>query len=189
MIIKPFPDNDITLEDRLFVEEIQEMLRALELNDSGASSVPTDGIYGPMTTAAVERFQRRQGLPVTGITDRETYYKLVEVYNALLAKTVEVTPIFAFRPRDGAALRVGDTGDTVYFLNIMLWRIASVFKNIPLPTVNDRYTEETAAAVRALQRVIGLPSTGVTERRTWNRITDLYNDLVYDLNTERNGTA
>lgn len=185
MIFKPFPDNDITLEDRLFVEEIQEMLRRLELEQNGASSVPTDGIYGPKTTEAVKNFQRAQGLPITGITDRNTYYRLVEAYNALLAKNVEVTPIYAFRPTDGTALRLGDTGDAVFFLNIMLSAIAKVFKNIPLPVVGNRYTEETAASVRALQQVIGLSPTGITDRRTWNRITALYNDLVYDLTVER----
>jgi len=189
MIFKPFPDNDITQEERVYVEEIQNMLRALELENSGLSDVPVDGNFGPKTTQAIRNFQQKYGLPITGTVDRTTYYTLVDAYNRYLLKRSDVTPIFAFRPGDGVALRTGNAEDAVYFLNIMLNSIATVFKNIPFPTVGNIYTDETANAVSALQRVLGLPASGVTDRRTWNRITDLYNDLVYDLTVERNGTA
>ncbi len=178
MIFKSFPDNDITREDQLYIAEIQEKLRALELDSNGASNVPVDGIYGPMTTAAVEQFQRKYGLPVTGIVNRETYYKLVAEYNSLLAKKVSVSYINGFLPTDGTAMRPGDTGDSVFFLNIMLRAIASVFKNIPLPPAENTYSGATDAAVRALQTTLGLPATGIVNLQTWNSITDLYNDLV-----------
>lgn len=186
MIFKPFPDNDITKEERIYVQEIQQMLRDLEIGRNGVSDVPIDGIFGPATTQAVENFQRAYGLPITGTVDRNTYDRLVEANNTYKEKNRMVIPIFAFRPVDGVALRVGDIEDAVYFLNIMLRSIATVFKNIPFPTVNAEYTESTADAVRAMQRIIGLPVTGITDRRTWNRITALYNDLVYDLSAERN---
>lgn len=188
MIFKPFPDNDITKEDRLYIEEIQRMLRGLEIGTNGVSDVPIDGIFGPVTTQAVENFQRAYGLPVTGTVDRNTFDRLVEANNTYAKKSTDVIPIFAFRPGDGVALRMGDIEDAVYFLNIMLRSIATVFRNIPFPTVSAEYTESTADAVRAMQRMIGLPITGVTDRRTWNRITALYNDLVYDLTVERNNT-
>lgn len=184
MIRLPFPDNDISIDDKLYIAEIQEKLRALELQESGRSSVPVDGIYGPMTTAATERFQQRFGLPVTGIMDRETYYKLVEEYNTFLGRYVTAVPIQAFSPRDGIIIRPGESGDAVFFLNIMLFAIATVFKNIPVPERNDRYTVSTEAAVHALQVIFGLPSTGLVNRQTWNRIADLYNDLVQDLHQQ-----
>ncbi len=188
MIFKPFPDNDITKEESVYVAEIQRLLRGLEIYRNGVSNVPIDGIFGPATTTAVQNFQRTYGLPVTGTVDRNTYDGLVDAYNTFTEKNIAVIPIFAFRPSDGVALRVGDIEDAVYFLNIMLRSIATVFRNIPFPTVSAEYTESTADAVRAMQRVIGLPVTGVTDRRTWNRITALYNDLVYDLSTERINT-
>ncbi len=181
MIFKPFPDNDITQEDKLYIAEIQEKLRALELAANGSSAVPVDGIYGPMTTEAVKRFQTRYGLPSTGVMDRDTYYRLVEVYNSLLANQQNTIAIDGFIPINGTAIRLGDTGDTAYFLNVMLRSVAAVFKNIPAPAVTDTYSPQTEAAVRALQTTFGLPATGVTNRNTWNRITNLYNDLVQDL--------
>ncbi len=179
MIKIPFPDNDITGDDeKLYVAEIQEKLLALELAINGFSQVPVDGIYGPMTTAAVERFQRQYRLPVTGTVDRQTYYRLVEEYNRLLARTVTVIPINAFRSVSGYMLRNGDTGDVVYFLNIMINTLSNFFKNIPPVPLDDTYGEATQAAVTALQKIIGLPPTGVVNLQTWNRITALYNDLT-----------
>ncbi len=181
MIFKPFPDNDITVDDKLYIAEIQEKLRALELAANGSSGVPVDGIYGPMTTDAVKRFQTRYGLPPTGVMDRDTYYRLVDIYNSLLANRQNTVTIDGFIPSDGIAIRPEDAGDAAYFLNIMLRSIAAIFKNIPAPAVTDTYSPQTEAAVRALQTTFGLPATGITNRNTWNRITDLYNDLVQDL--------
>lgn len=185
MIFKPFPENDITQEDRVYIEEIQRMLRALEIEKNGTSNVPIDGIFGPATTAAVKDFQYMQGLPATGIVDRKTYEQLVDAYAAFNLKSLQIVPIFGFQPQKDEVLRLGNIEDAVYFLSIMLKSIAVVFKNIPFPSVGAEYTEQTAKTVRALQHVLGLPVTGVVDRRTWNRITALYNDLVYDLTVER----
>jgi hypothetical protein len=38
--------------------------------------VPTDGVFGPKTRAAVRAFQRREGLDATGVVDSETHSKL-----------------------------------------------------------------------------------------------------------------
>lgn len=178
MIFKPFPDNDIMREDRLYIAEIQEKLRALELRAEGSSAVPVDGIFGPATTKAVERFQRRYNLPISGNVDRDTYYKLVEAYNALLARNISESCINGFRPTDGFALRLGDTGDSVFFLNIMLQRLSSFFGGFPSLQAENTYTETTQQIVRELQHRLGLPANGIVNRQAWNRIVDLYNDIM-----------
>ena len=42
--------------------------------------VEADGIYGPATAQAVEKFQSVFGLPVTGTVDYSTWYKISEIY-------------------------------------------------------------------------------------------------------------
>jgi peptidoglycan hydrolase-like protein with peptidoglycan-binding domain/DNA invertase Pin-like site-specific DNA recombinase len=49
------------------VRAVQRRLRRL-----GQDPGPTDGLYGPLTQRAVERFQARAGLPVDGITGGQT---------------------------------------------------------------------------------------------------------------------
>ncbi len=181
MVIKPFPDNDINRDEAIYVREIQEFLRTLELSRNNRSSVPVDGIYGPMTTAAVENFQRQYNLQITGVVDRQTYYKIVDEYNDLLARAFNPTAIDAFSPQDGYIIRPGDTGDAVVFLNTMLRTVSVLFQNVPRPEGYDTYSETTESAVKAMQKILGLPATGVVNRLTWNGITNLYNDLVKDL--------
>jgi len=54
------------------VRDIQQ-----RLSDLGVSAVP-DGLYGPETKAAVERFQESRGLPADGIVGPETWRTLVD---------------------------------------------------------------------------------------------------------------
>ena len=49
---------------------------------SGHSIVP-DGIYGPKTKAAVEKFQAVFGLPVSGVVDYNTWYEISNIYVAV----------------------------------------------------------------------------------------------------------
>lgn len=61
---------------RLMQEQINQIAKAYP-------SVPTvtpDGIYGPATEAAVEQIQSIFGLPVTGVVDYATWYKISEIY-------------------------------------------------------------------------------------------------------------
>ena len=62
------------------VRSLQQMLRTIAESDSRHPSVVPDGIYGPDTVAAVSYFQRRYGLPVTGVTDLATWETIVPVY-------------------------------------------------------------------------------------------------------------
>ena len=48
--------------------------------DLTEGSAGADGIFGPATRAAVEDFQAVFGLPVTGIVDYRTWYKISEIY-------------------------------------------------------------------------------------------------------------
>lgn len=178
MIFVPFPDNDITDEERkLYIREIQELLRSLEIAKNGYSDVPIDGIFGPKTGDAVMAFQRAHGLAPTGVADRVTFYRIVEEYSVLAAKDVLTIPIKGFPTAAGFAFRLGDAGDGVAFLNIMLRTLSDTFGNIPKPSDSRDYTDATASAVAVMQTALGLAPTGVTNRQTWNGITGLYNDL------------
>jgi peptidoglycan hydrolase-like protein with peptidoglycan-binding domain len=53
------------------------------LADTGYYSGAVDGVYGPMTVAAVEDLQRASGLPVTGTVDKATAEALQAELTAL----------------------------------------------------------------------------------------------------------
>ena len=62
------------------VEQMQEQLNAISNNYPLIPRIAVDGIYGEATQKAVEVFQDIFNLPVTGIVDYRTWYKIQEIY-------------------------------------------------------------------------------------------------------------
>ena len=62
------------------VRQLQEQLDTVASIYSAIPRVTIDGIYGPGTQRAVEAFQSVFGLPVTGIVDFATWYKISHIY-------------------------------------------------------------------------------------------------------------
>ena len=62
------------------VRQMQEQLRVISEAYPVIPKVEADGIYGPATAQAVEKFQSVFGLPVTGTVDYSTWYKISEIY-------------------------------------------------------------------------------------------------------------
>lgn len=65
------------------VRQIQEQLARISRSYPAIPTVTADGIFGPATRAAVEKFQQVFGLPVTGVIDYRTWYKISEIYVAV----------------------------------------------------------------------------------------------------------
>lgn len=65
------------------VRQMQEQLARISRSYPAIPTVTADGIYGPATRTAVEKFQQIFGLPVTGVVDYRTWYKISEIYVAV----------------------------------------------------------------------------------------------------------
>ena len=65
------------------VRQIQEQLARISRSYLAIPTITPDGIYGPETREAVERFQSIFGLPVTGVIDFRTWYRISEIYVAV----------------------------------------------------------------------------------------------------------
>lgn len=62
------------------VRQIQEELVRISQSYPAIPRITPDGIFGPATREAVEVFQSVFGLPVTGVIDYRTWYKISEIY-------------------------------------------------------------------------------------------------------------
>jgi hypothetical protein len=62
------------------VRQLQEQLNTIAGAYPALPKITVDGIYGENTKKAVREFQNVFGLPVTGITDYPTWYKIQEIY-------------------------------------------------------------------------------------------------------------
>lgn len=65
------------------VRQMQEQLARIAQSYPAIPVVTPDGIYGQATRNAVEKFQSIFGLPVTGVVDYRTWYKISEIYVAV----------------------------------------------------------------------------------------------------------
>ena len=62
------------------VRQMQEQLNVIAGAYPAIPRVTEDGIYGLGTAAAVREFQSVFGLPVTGVVDYATWYRISEIY-------------------------------------------------------------------------------------------------------------
>ena len=74
----------------------------------------------------------------------------------------------------GYTLEVGSEGEKVRQMQEQLNVIAGAYPAIPKISVDGRYGQETADAVRVFQSVFGLPETGTVDYKTWYKISEIY---------------
>ncbi|MBO5701655.1 MAG: peptidoglycan-binding protein [Clostridia bacterium] len=153
---------------------LQTYLRQLAYFDESIPLVPIDGNRGSDTSDAIRAFQRKRGLPVTGIADQETWEAIYEEYLISLEEAAPPSRFSPF-PEEPAdyALREGDRGFPVSALQFMLEEI-SVFFPISAVRIDGIYGPETRDAVSELQARYLLPVTGETDKLTWNAVVRLY---------------
>ncbi len=65
------------------VRQLQQQLNRIAGNYPAIQTLVADGIYGPLTSQAVQTFQQIFGLPVTGVTDFATWYAISRIYVAV----------------------------------------------------------------------------------------------------------
>ena len=164
------------------VEIIQEELNRIGQNYPAIPKITDpDGIFGVTTEAAVKSFQEIFNLPVTGVIDKATWYRIKRYYTGVksLAELVSegVSLEEAMVPFE-STLTIGSTGTATalvqYYLNI----IAYFGGNFNLFPINAVYDEQTANAVRAFQEFYSLQVTGEVDRTTWNKLKEVYTETI-----------
>ena len=155
------------------VRSLQTMLRVIAESDDLQPSVIPDGIYGPQTVTAVSTFQRRNGLPVTGVTDEQTWNQIVVVYESALVAVGPVEPLeIILEPRQ--VIRLGESNPSIYLVQAMLIVLAETYGNITAPAVTGVLDVPTANALSEFQVLTLLPATGELDRQTWKNLALQY---------------
>lgn len=110
------------------------------------SVTPASGWFGPLTKAAVEKYQRSHRLAVTGIADRRT--------RAMIASSTKSNSSAA--PTAAGILKYGMTSDRVKALQLKLGGLPATGYFGPM----------TLAKVVAFQKSKRLPATGIVDAAT-----------------------
>ena len=151
------------------VRSLQTMLRVIAEDDPSLPTVIPDGIYGPSTMIAVTAFQRREGIPVTGITDEGTWDQVVTAYEPALIRVGKAEPIeILLEP--GQVILIGESSPYVYLLQGMLAQLSKDHSDIQLPAMTGVLDFDTSESLRGFQLLSGLPNTGTLDRITWHHL-------------------
>lgn len=152
----------------LAVRSLQTMLGVISVSEENIEPIIPDGIYGSETMSAVASYQRNHALPVTGITDQETWDSMVRSYDAALT---EYLPPEAVRIESmEEPFCPGAAGYGVMVLQCMLHGIAKEYNCICCPDISGKYDTITARAVTELQQLCALPVTGEVDKTTWKHL-------------------
>ena len=155
------------------IRSLQTMLRVIAEDDRSLPTVIPDGIYGQETITAVSAFQRRKGLPVTGVADQQTWEAIVRAYDEAFvhihkAETIEIIM------DPGKVYRKGEYSPNLYLMQSMLLYLSLLHPTIDAPSHNGTLDSQTAEALAGFQILAGLPPTGELDKMTWKYLVNQF---------------
>ncbi len=155
------------------IRSLQTMLRVLAEADDSYSSVIPDGIFGRNTQNALSTFQRKHGIPVTGVADASTWERLVEAYDPALVQVSRAEPLqLILNP--GQVMTRGSIGYNIYILQAILLALAEIYGSMIAPDITGTLDDQTSEAVSSFQYLSGLPQTGEVDKITWKHLALQY---------------
>lgn len=155
------------------IRSLQTMLRVIAESDPTQPSVVPDGVYGPNTVTAVTAFQRRAGLPVTGVADQDTWEAVVNAYEPALILVGEAQPVEVIL-EPGQVIRRGEAHPNIYLVQGMLAVLSQAYASVSQPGNGGVLDLPTAESLRSFQELSLLPVTGELDRITWQQLALQY---------------
>ena len=161
---------------------IQRDLKRIRMNYPAIPDIKTDlGIYDEETVNAVKKFQEIFSLPVTGVVDKATWYKIKYIYTSVKKLSdlyseglseEEATFLYEYE------INYGDTGIEVEYIHYYLDAIAFLDPDIPRLPTNSIYNDNSRTMVEAFQKKYKLPVTGIFTYQDWKVLKDTYNSIL-----------
>lgn len=159
------------------IESLQHMLQQLSYGYGNLPFLVPDGRFGEETLEAVMIFQREFGLPVTGRVDPDTWAEVVRRFDAWMRERAKPYALRAFPVRP-FQLEIGDRDDVAVVVQTLFGILAGVVDGIADTGRDGWHSGASVDNVMWLQKVSGLPATGVMDKATWNMLARLYDLLI-----------
>jgi len=148
------------------VRSLQTMLRVLAQDDPVLPDLVPDGIYGQETVNAVLAFQRKTGLPTSGVADQSTWESIAASYEDALIRVGKAEPIEIIMD-PGKIFVLGESSPYLYLTQSMLLFLSQLHPDIATPSHSGTLDSSTSEALAGFQLLAGLPPTGELDKITW----------------------
>lgn len=184
-----YPGEPLKLGDSSLVVLRQQLgLNRISANFPAIPKIsPVSGYFDESTEKAVKAFQNIFNLPVTGIIDQATFYKIRQIYVAV-TKLSELTAtgsiyeeIYEITKR---ILIQDDIRPSITYLQYILDVLSLYYNNIPHIFYTGIFDEQTRQGVIEFQKIMGLPATGIVDMDTLNKLYDSIRSIFNSLPPE-----
>lgn len=182
--IRTYPGFPVKLGDSGdYVRMIKIQLNRIGNNYPAIPPIIDDSPYYDVETEqAVRKFQEIFNLPINGVVDKATWYKIKYFYNAvkkvsdLYSEGITIDEATLVFPQQ---LELGSTGQYIRTLNYLLNVISYFDSDIPfLDLSSETFNENTKQVVIAFQNKYNLPATGIVNATTWKDLVDAYQQTL-----------
>lgn len=142
---------------------------------------PVNGSFTQDTENAVRIFQQIFGLTPDGIVGKATWYRIAYLFTTvkrlseLSSEGLSLADVTAIFPEQ---LERGMRNEAVEILQYFLAVIGNYYEEVPIISIDGSFGPETESAVLAVQRMSGLPETGVVDEATWDQIVSIYLSIL-----------
>lgn len=151
------------------VRSLQTMLRVIAEDDPSLPTVVPDGIFGPTTMHAVSSFQRKHGMPATGVVNQSLWDTMVIDYEKALIRISPAESIEIIMD-PGQVFVIGDSNPYIYLLQSMLTQLSKDHNLISTPPHTGILDDATAESLASFQRLVGLSAEGTLDKVTWKHL-------------------
>lgn len=167
---------------------IQRDLRRIKMNYPAIPAIEnTLGMYEQSTTDAVKKFQEIFNLPVTGIVNKATWYKIKYIYTSV--KKLADLSSEGLSPDEVTFLYTdqigyGEKGLGVEYFHYYLSNIAFLDNDIPHLPLGSIYDDNTVTMLKAFQKKYNLKETGVLTYVDWQVLKNAYDSILKQVPSE-----